>query len=608
MPDENIFLRPNESAESDAPPANPVNSRRNASNFAFDRDWPGWLRYGFLFVTMIGTIRKHSKWLWFVIITATIVSFVFYFSPSQRMGNGGGGGSRDLGSVYGKKITQDDYVNAAHDFELYYLFNYGEWPDKLAADQVGRETYIRLLLIHKADELGIYIGDGAAVKAADNILNSPDLARMLKIKNQTISPDAFVKEVLEPKGLTAADFENYVHHFLAIQQLFQTAGIAGELVTPQQATAIYQHENQELSAQIVFFSATNYLSQVTVAPAAVAQFYTNYLAAYRLPDRVQVDYVAFSVSNHLAQAKAEWAKTNFDEQIEAIYNQYGAQSFPEEKTPAAAKAKLREVLIQQRALADTRAQANDFATAVFNLDPARAENLGLVAKQKRLAVKTTEPFDEQAGPQEFTAPDGFTKAAFGLTADEPFAGPIAGPEAVYVIALAKTLPSEIPPLEEIRARVALDYQIHEATLLAQRVGTGFVKTLTTGMAGGKSFAAICVAAGLTPEPLPPFSLSTQELPELGDRAELNQLKQAAFSTAISRASDFEQTGDGGFVIYVQSQLPVDESKMNSEFPQFLASVRRARQNEAFNEWLATEIHKQFGNMDIFQKAANDVAR
>ena len=42
---------------------------------------------------MIGTIRKHSSWLWFIIIAAVIVSFVFYFSPSSRMGNGDSGGS-----------------------------------------------------------------------------------------------------------------------------------------------------------------------------------------------------------------------------------------------------------------------------------------------------------------------------------------------------------------------------------------------------------------------------------------------------------------------------------------------------------------------------------
>ena len=56
---------------------------------------------------MIGTIRKHSGWLWAVIIAATIISFVFWGTNQSRMGSGGGSGG-NFGSVYGKKITSDE--------------------------------------------------------------------------------------------------------------------------------------------------------------------------------------------------------------------------------------------------------------------------------------------------------------------------------------------------------------------------------------------------------------------------------------------------------------------------------------------------------------------
>ena len=69
--------------------------------------------------------------------------------------------------------------------------------------------------------------------------------------------------------------------------------MSGALVTPQEAAAVYQREHQELASQIVFFSAENYLSVGHGhARGARRQFYTNYLAEYRLPDRVQVSYVA----------------------------------------------------------------------------------------------------------------------------------------------------------------------------------------------------------------------------------------------------------------------------------------------------------------------------
>ena len=168
------------------------------------------------------------------------------------------------------------------------------------------------MLVQKANDLGIYVGDDEVVTAANEMLRS------LGRNGQAVPLSEFVKQVLQPKGLTAEDFENFVRQYLVMEQLQQAIGLTGELITPQEAAAAYQRDHQELSAQIVFFSASNYLSSVTVTPAAVAQFYTNYLAEYRLPDRVQVSYVAFEVTNFLAAGQGqELAKTNLNEQVEA---------------------------------------------------------------------------------------------------------------------------------------------------------------------------------------------------------------------------------------------------------------------------------------------------
>jgi hypothetical protein len=554
---------------------------------------------------MFKFFRKHN-WILIVALSLTVISFVVFFSPSQRMGNGGGRNSDELGSIYGQKVTAAAYAGVRNEIYLDYLFKSGEWPDKnpnVTEKDLQEQTYVRLMLIQKADDLGIHVGDDAAVTEANGILHSPGLVHALRINAESVPLDAFVKQILQREGLGAADFENFVRHDLAIEQLQRVMGLTGELVTPQEAAMAYRREHQELSAQVVFFSASNYLSQVTVTPAAVAQFYTNYLAEYRLPDRVQVSYVEFNVTNFFAQSKAEWAKTNFDEIVEANYRQLPANYFPDAKTPADAKLKIRDLLIRQRALGAARAQADEFANAVFNLDPVKPENLAVVAKQKGLAVHVTAPFDSQYGPTEFTVPEGFAKIAFGLSPDEPFSSPIAGPDGVYVIAFDKQLPSEIPPFGQIRERVTQDFQMHAATVLAQQAGTNFAFSLTIRMAAGSSFTSACLAAGLKPEILPPFSLSTKELPELAGRAELNQLKQAAFTTPVGHTSGFQETDDGGFVVFVQSQLPVDETKMDSDLPQFTANLRRSRENEAFNEWVMREANQALKDTPIFHQQA-----
>ena len=266
---------------------------------------------------------------------------------------------------------------------------------------------------------------------------------------------------------------------------------------------------------------------------------------------------------------------------------------------------LRKLVPTARAIEMIAALNDDvghFAGVVFNLDPARPENLASVAKQKGLPVYVTAPFAAELGPEEFIAPPGFTKAAFGLTPEEPFAGPIPGSTAVYVLAFGKQLPSEIPPLDQIRDRVTQEYQMREATLLAQSTGTNFARTLT-GMTADRGFMPLCVAAGLRPEMLPAFSLITHELPELGERTDLNQLKQAAFTTPVGKTSGFVATRDGGFIVYVQSRLPIDQVKMNSDLPQYTAALRRERQNEAFSLWVNQEANRQLRSLPVFREAA-----
>jgi hypothetical protein len=556
---------------------------------------------------MIGTIRKHSALLWWSIIPITILSFVaFMGSAPTRSGGGGGRAVGDYGTLYGQKITATEFLRAKGQFFIYYWLQRGQWPDKaggVSPEEVEQGIYIRLLLGKKAEKLDIHVGEEALVTAASEFLRS------LGRNGQAVQMDKFVEQVLAPEGLSVVDLQNFLRDELVVQQMIQTMGLSGALVTPQEAGLLYDRENQEVSAQVVFFSASNYLAQAAATPAVVAQFYTNNMAAYREPDRVQVSYVFYDVTNYLAAAKAELEKTNtFDAYVDSVYQQNGQSLAPDAKTPAEAKARVRELIIRNRAYMDARVQANDFATALFAIEPAKPENLAALAKQKGLTVRTTAPFTAAYGPLEFSAPAAFIKSAFQLNADEPFAGPMVTEDGVYVIALANQLPSAIPSLDQISARVTQDFKLQAAVALAQRAATNYYYTLTVQMASGKTFAQAAVAAGQVPLVLPPFSLSTSEIPEVGSRASIGQMKQAAFTTTPGHISNFVPTTDGGFVLYVQQMLPLDAVRKNAELPKFMADVRRARQGEAFNLWLQGEANRELRDTPFFQKETARTAK
>jgi parvulin-like peptidyl-prolyl isomerase len=214
-----------------------------------------------------------------------------------------------------------------------------------------------------------------------------------------------------------------------------------------------------------------------------------------------------------------------------------------------------------------------------------------VARTNGFATGLTEPFDRDQEPKGLDVGPEFTKAAFGLSADDPFAGPISGQDGAYVIALQTRLPYQIPTLDNIRDRVESDYRLLQAHTRAQEESRNFYQTLTNGLAQAKAFTNICAEAKVKPVELPPFSISTRSLPELEELVSLDQLKQAAFSTQPGKASLPQRTADGSMVLFVKAKLPLDPAKMQTDLPAYVNAVRRSRQQEAFDAWFRREAEK-----------------
>ncbi|MCX8091961.1 MAG: peptidyl-prolyl cis-trans isomerase [Verrucomicrobiae bacterium] len=545
---------------------------------------------------MIGTIRKHSTWLWAVIILATVVAFVIYFSPRQP--DLTGRSTPNFGRIYGRPITRDDYLDAQREAELQFFFRYGTWPEaearRLGYD-IERETYFRLLLIRKLEDLGIRVGPEAVARVAANLLRSMS-------RNEPLSLDQFVKHVLHRRGMDAEDFERFIRHDLGIQQLAAVAGLSGRLVTPEEARMLYEREHTRALTEAAVFSASNYLAEVTVTPDAVAQFFTNQMARYRLPERVQIKYVLFPATNYWAEAEKQFAAiTNFNEQVEAVWRALGTNFFRDARTPEEGRQRAREWMLRTNALTRAHLAATEFARAVFDLEPMRAENLDKVATEKGLAVRVSKPFARDFGPDDLPVGPEFTRAAFALSAEEPLAGPFVGEDGAYVIALDRRLPSEIPSFDTLRETVTADYRFDEARKRALAAAEKFWSTATNAMAAGKPFAQLCREANLTPQELPPVALSTQELPGVESLVTLTELKRAAFTTPPGRISGIVPTRDGALVLFVRERRPPEPDRINAELPAFTRAVRDTRQNEAFNDWFRKEAEKGLRETPLLQR-------
>ncbi|MEO6182499.1 MAG: SurA N-terminal domain-containing protein [Verrucomicrobiota bacterium] len=549
---------------------------------------------------MIGTIRRHQQWLWIIIILAIIVSFVVYFSPTGK-GVFEKGDSYNFGSIKNRPITRDEFQRAQNEIEIFYFLRFGKWLTREDAVQTGfdldRESYNRLLLIEKLKELNVQPTTEATAKWIGEIFRGGTDQAFPMERYQ-----AFVKTELTPHNLNAEDFSRFATHQVGQQHLISVYGLGGKMITPQEAESFYRRLNEPLSTEAVFFPATNYLSGVSVTPTALGQFYTNNMAEYRLPDRVQVNYVKWEFTNYLAEADKELGKiTNLSQRLEQIYFQRGTNTYKDEQgkplSIEAAKAKIKEDERQVIAGFTARKKASEFLTDLFQghdeKNPFSPEDLEKMAKAKGLEMKTTPTFDQINGAKQLKVSPAFVQTAFRLRNDDPEdkakellypSAPVFSEDAVYVIGFSKRFPSENQSFEKVSDRVTADYRADESLKLARQTGVAFASSLTNSAAAGKSFADLATQSKVNLVTLPAFSLSTRSLPELGDGRSLETLQNVASSLAPGQTSSFMPTTDGGLVLHLKSKLPVDEAKLKTELPEFLARQREQRMSAAFSEW------------------------
>jgi hypothetical protein len=555
---------------------------------------------------MIGTIRRHQKWLWGVIITATILSFVSYFSPTSRYGGGQGSVSSsapDLGSINGEAITLEQLRAAMREGRIFFRLRTGAWPDpEDRTKQVKNWAEQSLVLQALMKDYKLTATTDAAARFTKEQLFGvpPGQAMPLDVFNDWVQND-----LMRKGGLTLDDLDRFARHQAAQQFMISLFGMTGKLIAPKEVEFTYRRENEPLVTEVASFPTTNFYGATAPTEAELQDFFTKHEAEYRLPDRIQINYVVFEPSNYLPKADLLLG-TNVDDKIDEYYRQQGADAFKDESgqplTSAAAEAKLKQQMRLSAALQvakkDAYAFLTDLAAGHDDTHPYAQSDLEKLAHAKGFTVKTTEPFDKKDGCKDIQLPPKALDILFSLREDAPddpgktmlyTPSPLTNSTSVFVAGLQKRFPSELQTLAAVRTQALQDYRESKALDLAKDAGEKFADALQVGLAQGKSFEAVCAAQKIKPETLPPFALTTTNVPPGLDKPSFLKLQETVFPLPTGQSSKFMATTDGGVVAYVKERLPVDEARMQRELPLYLARMREQRQFVAFQQWFTRQI-------------------
>jgi hypothetical protein len=534
---------------------------------------------------MFVTLRRYQKWLFGGIIAVIIPSFVVFFSPDAAFS---GRHKGNFGSINGRAIAYEEYANAYHETELQFRFSYGTWPSGNEAKQFGfdidRETQRRIFLIEKMKENQIHPSD----EAINKWLAAAFTDRSTREYNPEMVKN-FVGQIRE-KGMREADFLRFAGHEVGIQQLVGLFGLNGKFVTPLEAEQAYRAQNEQVQAEAVIFSSTNYLASVNITTNALQTYYTNRISSYQVPKKVQVRYVFFPVTNFLAEATQSMAKeTNLNQMIDAFYRQRGASFYTDTNgavmAEAQAKEKIKDQYLHESAMKSARIKAGLFAVELSKIVPVKSDNLNNLAASNGMPIAITEPFTENGTPKGLKVLASFNKAAFNLTPEEPLSLPVVGEDGVYIAALEKIIPDTIPPFEAVRAKVTDDYRKYQALMETRKAGELFHQSLTNALAAGKSFKDACAEAKVVPIALPKFSMSARTVDDLDGRLNISSIQRLVSDLPVGKVSRMDYSQDGGYILHLIARLPVEKATLDKELPDFIKNMRQSRQYDAFSDWL-----------------------
>lgn len=524
-------------------------------------------------------IRKHQKWLLGLIVIVVGISFVVFFTPNVQYGNlDFFGGGNAVGSIAGRPVADKEFREAYQETMLSYGGRQGVNYEQATAGH--------LLLLEKARARGVEVSEEAAAKWIVNEFKDPETNEFRREYY-----DNFATNLLRRYGMNKGDLQRFARNQVLIGQLRELAGLSGELVTPREAERLYREQNLQANAQAVFFSSTDYVN-LGESLEGLEAFYTNRMALYREPEKRKIHYLSFAATNYLDEAKTRLTEsTNLAEMIGGIYTEKGANSFTKDGVVLSeeeAKEQIQRQEFKKVGQEIAKEKAKELAKELFDIEPLKAENLPELASAKGYEAEVSDPFTaDQAVPGIGDSYE-LTRHVFQLTEEIPFTRAFHTVDGAYLVALHSVLPSEVPPLEEIRGQVQTDFYEQKSLENAREAAAAFHTALTNGLTQEKAFEAICKEAGHEPIQMPLFSPSSRTLAGADPRSNLYLLQSLAFDLAAGEVGRVSQTEDGAMILFVHSFVEAKEEQVREELPDYTEALRQRRWSEAFGAWFQEE--------------------
>ena len=511
---------------------------------------------------MMKLLRSQSQTVLALVLAVIAFGFLFYGNAGNLLTFGTARTTNDFGRIDGEDLTSADIYDAVREERNSIILNGGseELQKPGAAQEVARSAWAQLLLEREADRLHInvstqdivnFIQKMPAFQNKDHVFDIAtynDRMKDLQVLLH-VTPEAGTDPVATTRGI----FENIIHDTLRASAV-REALFGSVRSSAQEVSDAYTKLNSPTIVSYVTFDPKTYESQLHITPADIEAQYKNNPTnpAYRTQEKRKVDYVLYTLTPE-------------------------QQKLPDDQKQSAKDA------LGQKAL--------DFVLA-FQPDPSAAPgtpapNLDFKteAQKRNLAPASTDFFSEDQPPAGLPPSSAFNQASFALSKDAPVSRVVELDNGVAVLHLAEIQPSQLRPLDEVKAGIEKEVLAQNARQSANVSAQLLAKIIEEKVSKGATFPAAVTAVNpkLQVVTVPAFvPQSVERDPKLG------VIAYQAFQLKDNQVSGpFALTEDGGTiaVLHVDSRATANPAGLADFDKTYRARQDQQLQSLALEDWV-----------------------
>jgi len=457
---------------------------------------------------MISKFHKliQSKVVWYVLLGLIVIAFVFVGFSGSRQSNKRPP-QKAVGELYGEKVMAQEYRQAYQNTYIWYALTSGSMPqitDEMAV-ALRQEAWTRVAALRKAESEKIGVTDQEVVQ---------QIQQLQAFQGENGAFDAQVyNAILKYLRISSLQVEGLLREQIVMHKLMYRSAQAA-LISPYELRKAYHLYTDRFVLETALLPREQIEKEVTVSREEAEALFVENIEAFRMPAKVRVSYVEWSVSDFLEKAEIpEGAALQVYNQnlesyrIETTNDFDIAEYKPFEEVETEITDQIREVVARRTAAEEATALVAGIAPQAEGDRP----DFAGAAAAAGLTVKILPAFGVADELPVIDETASFRQAAFRLQNDvySSFSDAVVGKDSVYVLSLEKQYSSFLPDFEVVKADVMEAAREQAVADAISSRATELQETLTAALAAGGEFEEVLKPYNLKIETTEEFDVTTE---------------------------------------------------------------------------------------------------